>query len=171
DPGSGRVSGRAGAPTLSDPFTDRANAALMTAEALQLQIPPDPPVGIAQGFTLVVSAAPVLGYPAVESVFQPILNIIDDNALPPEGTFATLRRPYEFLGRATKDPEPWAFVPRTFEALLAHLRNRKRVVFLSGDVHYSCTLKMAYWTGTGDATQRTRFVQLTSSAFLNQQPI
>jgi hypothetical protein len=158
-------------PNIGEPFSDRANAALITAEAMQLQIPANPPVGIADGFTIVVSAAPVLGFPPIESVFQPILNIRDLVKLPPEGTFATLRRPYEFIGRQARDPEPWGFVPRTFEALLARLRNRRRVVFLSGDVHYSCTLQMSYWAGAGPDPERTRFVQLTSSAFLNQQPI
>lgn len=154
-------------PGAGEPFSDVANAALLTTEAMELQIPADPPVGVIDGFTLVVSAAPVLGYPAVESVFQPILNIKDLAKLPPVGTFATLRRPYEFIGREAKDPEPWGFVPRAFEALLGRLSNRRRVIFLSGDVHYSCTLAMSYWAGP----TRTRFVQLTSSALLNQEPI
>jgi hypothetical protein len=158
-------------PGAGEPFGEVANAPLMTTESMQLQIPADPSVGVAEGFTIVVSAAPVLGYPAVESLFQPILNIHDLAKLPPQGTFATLRRPYEFIGREGKDPEPWGYVPRAFEALLARLRNRRRVIFLSGDVHYSCTLSMSYWAGPPPMPQRTRFVQLTSSAFLNQQPI
>ena len=158
-------------PGVGQPLTDVANAPLMSMEAIQLQIPADPPVGVAEGFTIVVSAAPVLGYPAVESIFQPLLNIKDLATLPPTGTFATLRRPYEYIGREAKDPEPWGFVPRAFEALLGRLSNRRRVIFLSGDVHYSCTLGMSYWSGPPPMPARTRFVQLTSSAFFNQEPI
>jgi hypothetical protein len=160
-------------PQLNEPFSARANAALMTTEAMQLQIPPNPPAGVGPGsFTIVVSAVPVFGFPPVESLFQPILNINDLAKLPPKGTFAKWRTAYEFIGRANFDPEPWGFVPRAFEALLDRLHNRRSVIFLSGDVHYACTLAMSYWPRPETVPRHpTRFVQLTASAFLNQQPI
>jgi hypothetical protein len=160
-------------PQLNEPFSARANAALMTLEAMQLQIPADPPAGVGAGvFTIVVSAVPVFGFPPVESLFQPILNINDLAKLPPAGTFAKWRNAYEFIGRANFDPEPWGFVPRAFEALLERLHNRRCVIFVSGDVHYACTLEMSYWREPETLPRHpTRFVQITASAFLNQQPI
>lgn len=164
--------------SVGEPFTELANAALMSTEAMQLQIPPDPPPGVGAipdpasgGFAIVLSPAPVLGFPPVESLFQPILNIHDMVRLPPTGTFAKWIEAYENIGRANRDPEPWGFVPRAFEALLARLRNRRRVIFLSGDVHYGCTLHLSYWARHQEALTTSRFIQLTASAFLKEQEI
>jgi len=167
-------------PSLNEPFTEYANAALMSTEAMLLQIPPDPPAGVGAipdpasgGFSIVLSPAPVLGFPPVESLFQPILNLKDTkmSELPTTGTFGRLIDAYDKLGRVTRDPEPWGFVPAAFEALLARLRSRRRTIFLSGDVHYGCTVQMSYWRRNNAELERSRFIQLTASAFLKEQNI
>lgn len=68
--------------------------------------------------------------------------------------------------------------PSALERLLARLANRRRVVFLSGDVHYSLSMKGAYWQFDANGDPRrdsagdviaTRFIQLTSSAALKDE--
>ena len=65
--------------------------------------------------------------------------------------------------------EAWAFDAKTLEALLARLEPYRQVVLLSGDVHYSASTVMSYWTkGKADPA---RFVQFTSSGFKNVMPL
>ena len=64
--------------------------------------------------------------------------------------------------------EAWAFDPKTLEALLRRLEPYRRVVLLSGDVHYSASNVMSYWT-KGNA-EPARLVQFTSSGFKNVMP-
>lgn len=64
--------------------------------------------------------------------------------------------------------EAWAFDPKTMEALLRRLEPYRRVVLLSGDVHYSASNVMSYWKkGTAEPA---RIVQFTSSGFKNVMP-
>jgi hypothetical protein len=64
--------------------------------------------------------------------------------------------------------EAWAFEVKTFEALLARLEPHRRVVLLSGDVHYSASTAMSYWLkGQADPA---RILQFTSSGFKNVMP-
>lgn len=64
--------------------------------------------------------------------------------------------------------EAWAFDLKTFEALLRRLEPYRRVVLLSGDVHYSASNVMSYWKrGTPEPA---RLVQFTSSGFKNVMP-
>jgi hypothetical protein len=64
--------------------------------------------------------------------------------------------------------EAWAFDPKTLEALLRRLEPYRRVVLLSGDVHYSASTVMSYWTK--GAAEPARIVQFTSSGFKNVMP-
>lgn len=64
--------------------------------------------------------------------------------------------------------EGWALDPTTFEALTARLAPHRRVVLLSGDVHYSSATQMSYWR-RGEA-QPARLLQFTSSGFKNVMP-
>jgi hypothetical protein len=75
------------------------------------------------------------------------------------------------VGRVARDPENWGFVPALFEAVLARLSTRRRVLFLSGDVHYAFTLGMGYWKlgPKWQPTSATRVVQLTASSFRAQR--
>lgn len=64
--------------------------------------------------------------------------------------------------------EAWAFDPLTLEALLARLAAHRRVLLLSGDVHYSAATALSYWT-KGNAVP-ARIVQFTCSGFKNVMP-
>lgn len=152
-------------PTIGQPFTNEANAPLLTEEALDEQIPVDPAGTVGDdGLCFVIAAAPVLGYPPVESIAQPLLNINDMAAPTPRGRWAAIRKADRF-GRVKYDPEHWGLMPALFERVLARLSSRRCVLFLSGDVHYSCTLAMTYWRKAEGGSYRTsRFIQLTSSS-------
>lgn len=64
--------------------------------------------------------------------------------------------------------EAWAFDPKALEALLKRLSAHKRVVVLSGDVHYSSANEMSYWTKGNPVP--ARIVQFTGSGFKNVMP-
>ncbi len=64
--------------------------------------------------------------------------------------------------------EAWAFDPKTLEALLRRLEPYRQVVLLSGDVHYSASTVMSYWTKGNP--EPARFVQFTNSGFKNVMP-
>jgi hypothetical protein len=157
-------------PQIQAKFSDDATATLLTDEALQLQIPEQPAVGVnPDGTCFVIAGAPVLGFPVVESAVQPIINLVDiaSKSRKPPPPFTTLKSAFA-VGRVKHDPEPWGFEPSLFEAVLARLASRRRVVFLSGDVHYSFTLKMSYYRNLDSSWnegEKTRFIQLTSSSF------
>lgn len=158
---------------LREPFYDDASATLMTDQAMRLQIPEQPGAGInPNGVCFVIAAAPFLGFPAVESLAQPLINIKDMLEREPKFPFKRWKRSLLF-GRVEHDPEPWGFRPALFEAVLARLSSRNRVIFYSGDVHYSFASHTNYWQldpVTGHSKQATRFVQLTASSFRAQQP-
>jgi hypothetical protein len=158
---------------LKEPFYDDATATLMTDEAVRLQIPEQPGVGInPNGICFVIAAAPFLGFPPVESVAQPLINLKDMIEREPKFPFKRWKRSLLF-GRVDHDPETWGFRPALFEAILARLNSRNRVIFYSGDVHYSFASHMDYWAldpATGSSKAATRFVQLTASSFRAQQP-
>lgn len=148
---------------IGQPASDLASASLISDESLVMQVPDAPEPGSV--LSLVITPAPFIGMPVAEGVVQPTLNAADSVPVPPEPPFVA-RGKSSRAGRMNKDPEPFGFVPRLFEAMLARLANRRRVVFLSGDVHYSVTLEMSYWRLAGDPLA-TRFVQLISSSLRN----
>jgi hypothetical protein len=65
--------------------------------------------------------------------------------------------------------EAWAFDPESQEELLKRLAPFKRIIFLSGDVHYSSSQRLCYWT-KGNAKATACFAQLTSSGLRNIMP-
>ncbi|MGL5833677.1 MAG: PhoD-like phosphatase [Waterburya sp.] len=78
---------------------------------------------------------------------------------------------YEFSrGRAfsTDVGDSWNFHETAFITLLLNLcQQRDRVIILSGDIHYSCAVRLVHWDY---ATQNTSvIVQLTSSAIKNSE--
>ena len=64
--------------------------------------------------------------------------------------------------------EAWAFDALSLEQFLQRLKPYGKVVLLSGDVHYSASTVMSYFT-KGEADP-ARFVQFTSSGFKNVMP-
>ncbi len=145
---------------IGQPASDNASAALISDESLVMQIPDTPEPGSI--VTLVIAPAPFLGMPVAENIVQPTLNAANSVLLPAEPPFIARQRSSR-VGRLAKDPEPFGFVPRLFEAILARLANRRRIVLFSGDVHYSMGLAMTYWRLTGLPMQ-ARFVQMISSS-------
>ncbi len=132
--------------SIRERFSDEATATLLTDEALRMQIPEQPAIGVnPDGVCFVIAAAPFIGYPIVESVVQPLINLHDiAKAGKPDAPFVRWQRSFS-VGRVARDPENWGYVPSLFENVLARLSTRRRVVFLSGDVHYGFTMQMGYW--------------------------
>jgi hypothetical protein len=135
--------------------TGRAAPALLSREAMARQLAsrltarPHP-----VELTVVVSAAPVFGHPLIEIWIQ-------------------LKR-FQVLewfksGPARVDREAWALDPTGFESLLATLASFRRVVILSGDVHYGFGGSVSYWQRGDGVRREARFVQCTSSALKNEE--
>ena len=123
-----------------------------TAEMPQ-QIPATDVALAGREVLFVIAAAPVLGLPVIEELLQPavahITDLIDARA---------------HKGQAEADQEPWSGDPLALERLLSTLAPARRIVFLSGDVHFGHGAAMTYWPATGTPA---RFVQFTSSALKN----
>ena len=71
------------------------------------------------------------------------------------------------VGSEHKDMEGWRADEVHHEQLLRRLGGYRRVVVLSGDVHFASTLFLDYW-GKDDLTLDSRIVQCTASAARNQ---
>jgi hypothetical protein len=118
---------------------------------------------------LVIAPLQVIGPPLLDELVAPAAYRVFDalaysEKLDPQLKFGT-------RGMSGTDPdaiEAWAFDPITMEALLKRLEPYRGVVLLSGDVHYSASTVMSYFTkGVADPA---RFVQFTSSGFKNVMP-
>lgn len=116
---------------------------LLSMSAMDDQIPM---AAQPEKFLVFVSPAPVLGLGALEELLQPAMTAFND---------------FE------ADPEAWAFSPPVFEEFLSRMEKFKRVVFLSGDVHFGCGGIMDYWK-TGEP-KAARFIQFVSSGLKNQK--
>lgn len=116
---------------------------LLSRSAMDDQIPLNPQP---EKFLIFVSPAPVFGLGLIEELLQPTVTVFS---------------PYD------ADPEPWSFAPAVFEEFLQRLEKFKRVVFLSGDIHFGIAATLDYWK-QGEA-QPARFVQYVSSGLKNQK--
>ena len=64
--------------------------------------------------------------------------------------------------------DSWNFNETAFAQLLLTLcKQRRRIIILSGDIHYSCAVKLSHWFY--DAPEGTVLAQLTSSAIKNSE--
>ncbi|HJT57602.1 MAG TPA: hypothetical protein VJ761_13960, partial [Ktedonobacteraceae bacterium] len=96
--------------------------------------------------TVIISATPVIGQNFVESIqFWSHWSLRNNYAL---------------------DREAWALDWDTFQPFLKTLAMMKRVVILSGDVHYGFGSSLDYWSRAERAT--AKIVDYTSSALLNE---
>ncbi|GGK72427.1 hypothetical protein ACD591_05435 [Rufibacter glacialis] len=136
-----------------------ASPGLIPADELKLQLPevlPNPEAP----FVMVVSPVPVLGLASFEELIQPaaaaVVGIKDS-----EGSEVGV-----IAGEIEFDLESWAFNVPAFERLIERLNTYKKVLLLSGDVHFGSTAVLDYWKGT-DAAPSGRILQLTSSASKN----
>jgi hypothetical protein len=132
--------------------------------AMTEQISPGPlPSGI--DVLIVMAPLPVLGPPVFDEIIAPfvyrafdVIGYIDHNR--------DIRS-----GMAGTNPdaiEAWSIDPLAFEALLKRLEPYRRVVLLSGDVHYAASQAMSYWRKQD--TEPARFAQFTSSGLRNVMP-
>lgn len=136
----------------------------LAPEALQEQIPAGPlPAGIE--VVIVVTPLPVIGPPLFDEVIAPLsYRVFDLKSYIKHGD-------EELKGMPGTNPdaiEAWAFDPETFEALLKRLEPYRRIVILSGDVHYGSSQFLSYWR-KNDA-EPARFAQLISSGLRNVMP-
>lgn len=118
---------------------------------------------------LVIAPLQVLGPPLLDELVAPASYRAFDalgykDKLDPDLKFGSRG----MVGTNPDAIEAWAFDPVTFEALLKRLEPYRQVVLLSGDVHYSASNVMSYFT-KGKANP-ARFVQFTSSGFKNVMP-
>ncbi|MBE3557936.1 MAG: hypothetical protein IMW89_01755 [Ktedonobacteraceae bacterium] len=96
--------------------------------------------------TVIVSPSPVLGVEFIESVqYWSRIRARDNYAY---------------------DREAWALEWSTFQHLLRTVSMLKRVVFLSGDVHYAFGSSLAYWDLHNTAA--ARIIDFTSSSLRNE---
>lgn len=137
--------------------------------AQQEQIPTDTlPAGVEVLF--VVAPLQVIGPPTLDELIAPAAYRVFDVK-----SHAELEAHAGTKGMTGTNPdaiEAWAFDPPTFEELLKRLeektRPNRRIVFLSGDVHYSTSSSLSYWR-KGDS-EPARFAQFTSSGIKNVMP-
>jgi hypothetical protein len=117
---------------------------------------------------VVVSPVPVLFPRIFESVGQPGAALAFDLSTHISGQEkAEPGKVTGLLGSEHKDIEGWRADEVHHEQLLRRLGTYRRVVVLSGDIHFANTLCLDYW-GKDDAVLDSRVVQCTASAARNQ---
>ena len=117
---------------------------LLSPDAVREQVAPA--IERNAGVTIIISATPVLGVDFIESIQVWSHWFVKDN--------------YAY------DSEAWALEWETFQHFLETVSALKRVVFLSGDVHYAFGSSMEYWDShTGESA---KLVDYTASPFCNE---
>jgi hypothetical protein len=129
------------------------------AGPLGRQVPTSPLVGRGQ-VLIVISPVPALGLPVMEQIGQTVAVAAID--------FIEVAKGGKRTGATSVDVEAWALHREGFEDLLLRLAPNKRVIFLSGDVHYGAAAKLDHWRK--DDAIATHFVQFTSSPSKNAWP-
>lgn len=124
---------------------DVAGAELLSASALDRQLPR--PAAGDDKLTLLLSPAPVFGVPMIEEAVQKLGVMLK--------------------GSEKFDNEPWGANRVAFERLLERLDDYRKVVILSGDVHYAFSCDVAYFGKMPRSVSPSRFVQLCASAAKN----
>jgi hypothetical protein len=122
--------------------SDDAPSGRVAPAALDRQWP-SPQGAEADTPTILVAPAPVLGLHVIEHVIQPLLGLTEG-------------------GAAAFDYESWSAWPPAFEHLLGRIDEWRRVVILSGDVHFGFTNTLRYESPPGTA-EPGRAVQFVAS--------
>lgn len=115
---------------------------------------------------IVVSPLPVLGPSVLDELIAPLAYKIFDLKEHFGGGEAVK------TGMKGTNPdaiEAWIFDPVSQEELLKRLAPYKKIIILSGDVHYSSSQRLCYWT-KGNEKAVACFAQLTSSGIRNIMP-
>ncbi|MGB7786923.1 MAG: hypothetical protein WBL27_12545 [Salinimicrobium sp.] len=139
--------------------SDKAPPGLIAKESLTDQIPDSLPNPSAP-FVLVVSPAPVLALQSFEELIQPAASQFIEVSHKPDPDKEVPE------GMAKFDYESWGFHTPTFENFVQRCSNLKKVIILSGDVHYGFSSALDFWEG--GSSPKSRIVQLTSSALKNE---
>jgi hypothetical protein len=126
---------------------------------LDEQIPAGPlPAGLE--LLVVVAPLPVFGLPVLDELGGPLAYRLSD-AIHADEIGA-------MPGTDPDAAEAWINDKTSFEALLKRLATYRKVIVLSGDVHYAHSGGASFWTGA-EATP-SRFAQFTSSGLKNVWP-
>jgi hypothetical protein len=139
-------------------------------DALPEQIPAGP-LADGQEVLLLVAPLQVLGPPLLDELVAPAsYRVFDMMAYSVKGKARSgLKAGNRGMPGTNPDAiEAWAFDAKTLEALLERLEPYRRVVLLSGDVHYSASDAMNYFKK--GVAEPARFVQFTSSGLKNVMP-
>lgn len=140
------------------------------------------PETLTDGRELLVVVAPlqVLGPALLDELIAPTafrifdginyntLNVSDDEAKEDAKLHRRALGTRRMLGTNPDAIEAWAFDPLALEALLERLAKHRKVLLLSGDVHYTAANSMSYWTKND--VLPARIVQFTSSGMKNVMP-
>jgi hypothetical protein len=114
----------------------------------------------------VVAPLPVLGPPVLDELVAPLAYKTFDLLSYFSGDEAVKSG---MKGTNPDAIEAWIFDPVSQEELLKRLAPYKKVILISGDVHYASSQRLCYWT-KGNAKAVACFAQLTSSGFRNIMP-
>lgn len=117
---------------------------------------------------IVISGAPILGLATIESIGQTMAPRIINVMNLFKGKIDVINREVPEKGEEAQDVEHWSLHTEGYEALLKKLSKFKKVICLSGDVHYGITSEMDYWEK--DKSKASRIVQMVSSAMKNMNP-
>jgi hypothetical protein len=140
---------------------------LLGPKALKDQLP-DTSLPLGVELAIVISPAPVLGLAAMEVIGQPIVSRILDCFKMGDIGKENPERSVAHRGHESLDVEAWSINQKGFEDFLKRCAPLKKVLFLSGDVHYGITAEMDYFVkGKPEAS---RFIQMVSSSFKNVKP-
>lgn len=115
---------------------------------------------------IVVASLQVIGPPIFDELLGPLLSRIFDVK-----DHSDLQKDRGTRGMPGTNPdavEGWMFDPKTFEGLLERMATYRKVVILSGDVHYAASNVMSYWKKNDAAP--AQIAQLTSSGLQNVMP-
>src|SRR4051794_23371757 len=146
-------------------YRGRLGPPKLVGNSLDAQLPPGP---LADGRELlvVVAAAPILMPHAIEALVQPLAaGIIDFKANAKRKAEADHNGP-PVSGPERFDVESWGGDEESFFAIVRRLATYSQVVVLSGDIHFSSSIALDFWSGE-EGTVDSRIVQLTSSPLRN----
>jgi hypothetical protein len=111
----------------------------------------------------VVAPLPVLGPSVLDELIAPLAYKSFDLFVGGEAVKSGMK------GTNPDAIEAWIFDPVSQEELLKRLAPYKKIILLSGDVHYSSSQRLCYWT-KGNEKAVACFAQLTSSGLRNIMP-
>jgi hypothetical protein len=141
-------------------YRDRVAPPTNLSTAALKEVIPEGPLPLGLDVLFVVAPLPVFGLPLSDEVAGPLVYRAYDVF---KGSDIS-----SMPGTNPDAAESWANDPVTLEALLKRLAPYRKVVVLSGDVHYAHSGDAIYWRKGDD--KPSRFAQFTSSGLKNDWP-